>query len=74
MKEALKLVKISFDSMENHNPVTEKEIGIFVENDSLSAHGKASEYIDKMLPPVKLYLGYDGKLYPRFELRPVNIL
>jgi hypothetical protein len=73
MKEALKLVKISFDSMENHDPLREQDIGVFVGNDGLTAHGKAGEYIKKM-PPEELYLGWDGKIYPRFELRPMNML
>ena len=67
MGQIIRLVKIGFDSLENRNPQYKETIGLFVDGDGLTALGKVSKWFDEQ-PPVKLYQGYDGGIYPQFEL------
>ena len=68
MSDVKRLVRIDFDNMENHNPTTQKVLGVFIgEERGLTAQGKAAEWFNKQ-EPVRLYLGYDGQIYPQFRL------
>lgn len=71
-RESIRLVQVDFDNMENHNPEERKTIGVFVEGDNLSAHGKISEWFEKN-GNFHLYLGWDGEVYPKFELETVTL-
>ena len=64
--------KTSFDSLENHHPTSEDLLVTTTGNEKLSAHGVMSEWISKNLSNVKLYLGYDGELYPQFRIKTIN--
>ena len=65
----IKLEQVDFDGYENRRPRSRKHIATFVEDGGrLSPHGKCDAYFEKM-PPVKLYLGYDGEVYPQFFLK-----
>ena len=70
--EAIELVEIIFDNLENHNPYDEKVHGVFVEDEHFSAHDNIDKYL-KQLPPQKMYLGWDNIIYPRFELRHIKV-
>jgi hypothetical protein len=65
--EAIELIEINFDNSENHHPYIQKSHGIFIGNKEFSAHGVVGKYINQIVEQ-KLYLGYDGQIYPRFEL------
>jgi hypothetical protein len=67
-----KLVKHEFDCMENHAPNYSEDVAIFVASNGLSAHGNCQKYLEKMEPPT-LYLGWNGKIYPRFEYVDMSI-
>ena len=66
MIEVIQLIKIDFDTMENRNPLIENCIATFVSDEVLTAQGKYDRYIEN-LPPIKLYKGWDGELYPQFK-------
>jgi hypothetical protein len=72
LKTGLLLVKLSFDNLENHNPITETLVRVFVDGDNLLAMGKASEYIKSMEKEAR-YTGYDGRVYPIYELRRITV-
>ena len=61
------LYRKDFDILENYNPYIEEEIGVFGPKDNLSAYGNCSEFLNSM-NPVKMYLGYDGEIYPKFRM------
>lgn len=67
MNEYIKVIRHDFDNMENNSPYRSEELGIFIAKDGLTAYGNASKFISG-LRPVKIYSGYDGFVYPRFEL------
>ena len=67
MSEILRLVRIDFDNMENHDPIEEEILGVFIPSGGLSAWGMAAEWI-RTQPPIKMYLGYDHEIYPKFRL------
>lgn len=77
---ALRLIRVEFDGLENHasDAVVKEEIGIFVDNEPLkdgdgtTAYSKISEYLKK-LGPVQLYLGWNHKVYPRFEIEEIYL-
>lgn len=71
--KASQLYKIDFDNMENHNPITKKLIATFASKDNLTPHGNCSEYISKM-EKQRMYLGYDGLIYPKFVMEDIEIL
>lgn len=64
----IRLIRIDFDSMENQlgNAICEKEIAVFAGvKDGEVAHLRCAKYLDA-LPPTKLYLGWNGEVYPKF--------
>lgn len=68
MKEFIRLTRIDFDNMENRDAVYKTQLGNFEGvPGGLTAHGKVSDYIQK-LEPIKMYLGWDGCVYPQFVL------
>ena len=72
MVNAIRLVKIDFDNLENHNAICSEDLGVFVDGDNLTAHGKVKEFIRKM-QPVKPYLGWNGQVYPQFRLEKIDL-
>lgn len=73
MTQALRLVRHGFISLENHNPHTMEELGIFVDDATETAYVKLERFLAQM-EPVQPYLGWDKKVYPRFEVEAVNII
>lgn len=65
------LHRIDFDTLENHDPVRKTQLGLFSPDGRLTAHGKVSDFFLK-LKPVQLYLGWDGQIYPKFELEEIE--
>lgn len=72
MTNAIKLVMYSFDDLENRDAREEHLIGVFVDGDKLTAHGKIEEWFKKK-SPFHMYLGWDGKVYPRFKLEKITL-
>ena len=70
MIEVIQLIRIDFDTMENRNPLikplVKKCIATFVSDEVLTAKVKYDRYIVN-LPPIKLYTGWDGEIYPQFR-------
>lgn len=71
--DAIKLIKVGFDTLENRDPIYEIEMGVFVDDNSLTAHGKIAKWFNEH-EPVKMYLGWDGQVYPKFKMEPCKIL
>lgn len=71
-EKAIRLVREDFDSLENDYSAaySRTEVGIFVDDDKMTANAKVKAHLDWM-EPVKVYLAWDGKLYPRFFIEDV---
>lgn len=64
---AIVLIQVDFDSMENHNPLSERIIETFVEDPKIgSAYAVMSDWW-RTHPPIQHYAGYDGQVYPQFK-------
>ncbi len=72
MKEYLQLIKIDFDNMENHQPRVETLLMTFGPGGELTAHGKAAQWLSTQ-EPVKPYLGYNGEIYPKYQLKTIEV-
>lgn len=70
--KALQLNKIDFSNIENNNPLYTKLLGVFMEQNGLSAHGHVDNFLAGM-EPVKHYLGYDNRVYPIFEIVEIDV-
>lgn len=68
MQEICTLTRIDFDVLENHNPHYFEHLGTFRASEHLTPHGEAAKWLAEQ-PPVKMYLGYDGQVYPQFKLK-----
>ena len=64
----IRLVQINFDNLENSDARSETELGVFVDEDNLTAQGKIGLYFQEQMEPKKLYLGWDDNVYPQFRL------
>lgn len=63
MSKAYIIYKVSFDSLENHNPIYKKAIAV-----------ASIENIDEVLRNIKdivYYIGYDNQIYPKFDVEVV---
>jgi len=69
MEEIVILYKIDFDRLENSTSeaIYKTELGVFGSKPPLSPHGNCEEYIST-LEPIKIYLGWDGQIYPKFAM------
>lgn len=68
-KEVIEVIKISFDNLENRisDAIIKESIGMFSSSDtSTPVHGVVAKYINE-LPPVNLYMGWDGDIYPQYR-------
>lgn len=70
--KAVRLVREDFDPLENDYSAaySRTEVGIFVDDSNMTANAKVKGYLGQM-DPVKIYLAWDGKLYPRFFIEDV---
>lgn len=67
MSEVIRLVRVDFDNLENHDAIYEKEIAVFgSDSPGKTAHAKVGEWLVEN-GPFKLYLGWDGEVYPKFR-------
>lgn len=74
--KVLRLVKLSFDPMENHieNARTRRELGLFVGEASSGpscADAKVDEFLKKQKPE-RPYRGWDGQVYPQWFVEEVE--
>ena len=70
--EAIQVFRDDFDNMENHSPESSELLGTFIEKEGKTAHGNASIFISN-IKPIKVYMGYDGNVYPKFRLVRITI-
>jgi len=64
-----KLIRIDFKNTENIATTYELELGIFLDKKSgLTAHGSCSNWIKKNLNNIRMYLGWNGQVYPQFKI------
>lgn len=64
----LTLVRVDFDSMENRDPLRKKEVATFAEGEGKTAYAKLSAFVES-LPLEPVYLGWDCKIYPQWEVK-----
>ena len=69
MTEIVRVIRRDFDSLENRSAdaVSDVCVGTFIGNAKLTAQGVAKEWLSEQ-PPVRLYLGWDGNVYPQFRI------
>lgn len=70
--KAIKVIRVDFDNLENRQPYLRTDIGTFVAGEGLTPFGKISRFFSS-LQPQKLYMGYDLKVYPQFELQEIEL-
>ncbi len=69
MTEVLRIIRVDFDGTENEigNAMLSKCVATFAgDKDGMTPHGRASKWLSEQ-EPVKLYAGWDGKVYPEFS-------
>lgn len=59
------LFQVDFDNMENRDPIVRNKIASFAEGDGRTAYAKAEAFLQQ-LAPVRPYLGWDRRIYPKF--------
>ena len=70
--EAIQVFRDDFDNMENRKALHSTLLGTFIKKDKLTAQGNAGEFIES-LAPTKMYLGWNGKVYPQIRLEKIQI-
>lgn len=81
--KAKRVVRIGFDSFENHNPEFQEELGIFVDDPDtvpkgkcrvkgMTAHAKIQAFFYNR-EPEKMYVGYDNNVYPQFRIEDTEV-
>ena len=68
-EEILRLTIVGFDSMENREPQYTLEQKYFKSDGKLSAREMCAKYISTV--SYKHHLGYDGEVYPEFQIKQV---
>lgn len=72
--EVITVVKQTFDNMENNidAAISEETVKTFAgDTATRTAFGRAGDYIES-LPPVRLYLGWNGEVYPKYILKKTH--
>lgn len=74
MSEAIELIKVDFDSLENSlsSAIIKRSIGVFVEGDGLTASGKIAKYFET-LAPERRYGGWNHEIYPQYVMKEINL-
>jgi hypothetical protein len=69
MKEIVRIIRRDFDVLGNDrgNTITEQCIATFIEENGVTAHRLAKDWL-QIQEPIKLYLAWDGEVYPKFLL------
>ncbi len=69
--EAIQLIRIGFDSLENREPWYEELEATFVDSPDKNRYMKLQEYFkDKTF---RMYTGYDHEIYPKFKVQNIKI-
>ena len=72
LNNAIKLVKIGFNDMENHNATYVEYERIFLKVGDHSPSEEAVIWL-RQQPPDKIYFGWDGNSYPKYKLSPILV-
>ena len=69
MSDIIEVFKIEFDGYENiaSDAISKESLGVFGAKGTLSPRGHACEFIAS-LEPQKLYLEWDGEVYPQIVI------
>jgi hypothetical protein len=68
----LKLIITEFENLENEEKRAESTTTqVFVDDEYDTAHNKINTLLEKRR--IMMYLGWNQKVYPQFEVREVNI-
>jgi len=69
MIEVLTLTQIDFDYLENREEaaISRTELGSFTDDKDKTAFKKVEELLAE-LKPLKLYLAWNNRVYPKFEV------
>lgn len=72
--EILQIHKTTFDGMENRIEAARetKLVATFADGDGKSAYARACEWFKKLGPEVH-YPGWDGEVYPKYELKKETV-
>jgi hypothetical protein len=65
MTEIKRLIRIDHDNMENRDAIVKTCLATFIGSNSSS---KLEKYL-KELGRIEMYLGWDGQIYPKFEIK-----
>jgi hypothetical protein len=65
--EVYNLYQVDFDNFENTVELSKKLLASFYTGREGTAHFKCSEFISKITMP-QFYLGWNGEIYPKFEI------
>ena len=60
--DILRLVRVGFDSLENHSPRYEETVGLFIGTPEHTAQERVEEWLAAHVE--ESYRGYDGQTYP----------
>lgn len=71
--EAILLIRVDFDYLENWSPKYQKEVGIFIDDKLRTKEEKVKQYL-KNIKKNEYYKGYDGNTYPKFIQKRKTIL
>jgi len=68
MSFSLSLIRVEFHAEDHPDvAVVPEALATFVEDETQTAHEKLAAFV-RALPPVKLYVGWDGTVYPQFRV------
>jgi hypothetical protein len=72
MPFALNLTRVEFHAEDHPDvAVVPETLATFVEDQKQTAHEKLAAFV-RALPPVKLYVGWDGNIYPQLWVERVE--
>ena len=75
--KALQLIRVGFDSMENHysDAVTRRVLGTFIDvpEPDKWAVCKIKEFL-RTIELERPYLGWDNRVYPQYEVKEIEVV
>jgi hypothetical protein len=72
--KVIKFTRVDFDNLENHHlqAIGETVLGYYAKPDGMTTFGVMADIINK-LNPIKVYMGWDGVLYPRLNMEEIEV-
>jgi len=69
--EGFEVTRVDYLENKVDGASSRKRVGIFVSEEGKTAHAKVDEFIKGKR--ITLYLGWDNKIYPRYEVEPITL-